>query len=149
MNNVLVCVTSQRTCDRLIEYGKELADGMDGDLIVANFIQSKFTELNLNGRAEVLEYLYQKCLEVGVNLIMIRSNNSLAAMISLTGRVFASHVVLGESHENQKNSVVEQFKDMMDGEIEVIEVPLDDSDNDEMPKEDGTEHFDGVDSVEL
>lgn len=34
MSNVMVCVTQQKTCDRLIRYGSNLVKGAKGELFI-------------------------------------------------------------------------------------------------------------------
>ena len=62
MNNVLVCVTQQQTCDRLITYGRKLADENGGDLMIIHIDSYEFKYLAGSDDGEALEYLYQKSL---------------------------------------------------------------------------------------
>lgn len=124
MKNVLVCVTQQKTCDRLIRYGKELAEGEGGELFIVHIASYEFKFLGHAEEGDALEYLYQKSLEYGANLTVVRSNNVLATLVSMVEKNHISKVVLGESREDSvSTNMVEGFKKMINGEVEVITVP--------------------------
>ena len=126
MKNVLVCVTKQKSCDRLIRYGRELADGEGGELFIVHIAHYAFKILGQEEESDALEYLYQKSLEYGANLTIVRSNNVLATLVSLVGKHNISKVVLGESREPKEKSMVEGFRQMVGDRVLLIIVPPED-----------------------
>ena len=124
MKNILVCVTQQKSCDRLIRYGRELADGSDGDLMVVHIAQYDLSKLGASEDAESLEYLYQKALEYGANLTLVRSGNVPATLISLIDKNDISTIVMGQTrHAHEEDSTIEAFKKMLHEDVNVIVVP--------------------------
>lgn len=125
MNNVLVCVTKQQTCDRLIRYGRELADSEeDGELLIVHIASYEFKYLAGSDDGEALEYLYQKSLEYGANLTVVRSNNVLATLASLVEKNDISKVVMGVHRKNDSGSdVTARFKEMIGDKVELYAVP--------------------------
>lgn len=124
MKNVLVCVTTQKSCKRLIRYGRELAEGCGGELMVVHIAEYELSKLKDPEVADNLEYLYRKALEYGTNLFIVRSGNVAATLISLTTKNNISKIVMGQTrHRDEKDSTTEAFRDMLHEEVEVIVVP--------------------------
>ena len=75
MKNVMVCVTQQKTCDRLIKYGHELLAGEKGELYIIHVAPKAFKFLGNSQEGEALDYLYEKALEYRLNHTVLISNN--------------------------------------------------------------------------
>lgn len=130
MNNVLVCVTQQQTCDRLITYGRKLADENGGDLMIIHIASYEFKYLAGSDDGEALEYLYQKSLEYGANLTVIRSNNVLATLASQVEKNDIGKVVMGVHREGDNGSdMTRELKAMIGGDVELITVPEEETDD--------------------
>lgn len=135
MKNVLVCVTQQKTCDRLIRYGKELVEGEGGELFIVHIAHYEFKFLGQSEEGEALEYLYQKSLEYGANLTVVRSNNVLATLASMVEKNRISKIVLGESREASINTnMVEGLRKIINGAAEIITVEPSDEEEENVLK---------------
>ena len=97
MSNVMVCVTQQKTCDRLIQYGSNLIKGTKGELFIIHVAPDQDKFLGNNREGEALDYLYEKALEFGANLTVVRSNNILDTLVDLVRKNKIDHVVMGVS----------------------------------------------------
>lgn len=97
MSNVMVCVTQQKTCDRLIQYGSNLIKGAKGELFIIHVAPDKDKFLGNSKEGEALDYLYEKALEFGANLTVVRSNNILETLVDLVRKNKIDHVVMGVS----------------------------------------------------
>lgn len=124
MKNVMVCVTQQKTCDRLIKYGHEFLGDDTGELFIIHVAHYQFHFLGNSKEGEALEYLYEKALEYGANLTVVRSNDVLNTLVDLVEKNKITHVVLGESGETQNNSnVVNQLQSKISSQAEMVVVP--------------------------
>lgn len=122
--NVMVCVTQQKTCDRLIKYGFEFLGEEKGELFIIHVAHYEFHFLGNSKEGEALEYLYEKTLEYGANLTVVRSNNVLDTLVSLIEKNKITHVVMGESGESKSSSnVVKQLQKKLSGHVELIVIP--------------------------
>ena len=122
--NVMVCVTQQKTCDRLIRYGHDFLGREDGELYIIHVAHYEFKFLGSTKEGEALEYLYQKALEYGANLTVVRSNHVLDTLIDLVVKNKISLVVMGESGEvKNENNIIMQFEDRIKGIAELIVIP--------------------------
>ena len=124
MKNVMVCVTQQKTCERLIKYGAEFLGEEGGELSVIHVAQYQFKFLGNNQEGEALEYLYEKALEYGANLTVVRSNHVGDTLAGLIDKHKITHVVLGQSGEVKTGFDVENdFIKRIKEKAELIVVP--------------------------
>ncbi len=124
MKNVLVCVTGQRSCARLISYGKELIEGDGGNMMVVHIAGYELSKLAEGELAENLEFLHRCAVEHECNLTIIRSDNVVATMVSLINKFDIQRIVLGETRKtNEKDSTTNAFKDLLHDDVQIIVVP--------------------------
>lgn len=91
-NNVAVCVTGQRDCDRLIRAGRELADRQGSALVV----MSALPRLYDSSTAQVLEYLYSCSAQADARMLVMYTDRPMEALAEGFDRQGVGHVVLGE-----------------------------------------------------
>ncbi|MDR3296350.1 MAG: universal stress protein UspA [Clostridiales Family XIII bacterium] len=122
--NVMVCVTQQRTCDRLIKYGREfLGDDLD-ELIILHVAHYQFKFLGNSQEGEALDYLYEKAREYGATLTVIRSADIPETLIEQVTKNNAAYVVMGESREGGEHAnMAALLESRLAGRTELIIVP--------------------------
>ena len=124
MKNIMVCVTQQKTCDRLIRYGHQLLGKNRGELFIIHVAHYEFKFLGSSEEGEALEYLYEKALEYGANLTVVRSNHVLDTLVELVEKNKITDVVMGESGENpQENGLIHQFENRIRSKAELLVIP--------------------------
>ncbi len=124
MNNIMVCVTQQKTCDRLIKYGADQINGDDGELYVLHIAKEGFNFLGNDADGEALEYLFEKAKAYGADLTVIRSNNILNTLVSQAKKNKITKVIMGQSGEaDAKNDVAANLEKQIKGKIEIDIVP--------------------------
>ena len=124
MKNVMVCVTQQKTCDRLIKYGHEFLGDEKGELFIIHVAHNQFNFLGNLKEGEALEYLYEKALEYGANLTVVRSNDVLDTLTDLVEKNKITHVVMGESGETESDSnVVDLLQSKISSHALLVVVP--------------------------
>lgn len=121
--NVMVCVTQQKTCDRLIRYGHDFLGKDKGELFIIHVAHYQFKFLGNSQEGEALEYLYEKALEYGAQLTVVRSNNVLDTLVDLVKKYKISHIILGESGESAESNVVQQLTRRVESQADVIVIP--------------------------
>ncbi|MDF2654640.1 MAG: universal stress protein UspA [Bacillota bacterium] len=124
MKNVMVCVTQQKTCDRLIQYGHDFLGDQKGELFIIHVAHYQIKFLGNSKEGEALEYLYEKALEYGANLTVVRSNDVLETLDDLIKKNNITHVILGESGEAQtRSNMVEKLRERVSGKAELLVIP--------------------------
>ncbi len=122
--NIMVCVTQQKTCDRLINYGFQLLEETKGELYIIHVAHYEFKFLGNTEEGEALDYLYEKALEYGANLTVVRSNHVLDTLIDLVEKNKIGHLVLGQSGEsNDGNNMVSMLEERLSKKTEILVVP--------------------------
>lgn len=125
MKNVMVCVTQQKTCERLIQFGYNTLGEEKGELYIIHVIgkQNKFLGSSKDGDA--LEYLFEISHDYGANLTVIRSDDILKTLVDLVYKNQITHIVMGESGKESGNSdtIIGRLTNKVYGSAEVIVVP--------------------------
>lgn len=120
----MVCVTQQRTCDRLIKYGHDFLGKNRGELFIIHVAHYEFKFLGNSEEGEALDYLYEKALEYGANLTVVRSNHVLDTLVELVAKNKITHVVLGQSGaNNSEDNLIDLFYERIKDKAELIVIP--------------------------
>lgn len=128
MKNVMVCVTQQKTCDRLIKQGADFLGEDKGELFVIHVAKYGFNFLGNSKEGEALEYLFEKSKEYGANLTVIRSTDIIKTLLEQTDKNNISHIILGESSEaSQKNDIVDNLKKKIKEKVAIEVIPSNDT----------------------
>ncbi len=125
--NVMVCVTQQKTCERLIKRGAELRDAHEGQLFVIHVAQEGWNFLGKSKEGDALEYLFEKSKAYGANLTVLRSNDVLNTLKDQVEKNNIDIIVMGEAGEDYEgNSMVSGLGKRLRKDVvfEVIPVKL-------------------------
>ena len=90
--SVLVCVTWQMSCDRLIKTGKNIADKYNLDLQVA-CVQKPATDFVID--SGVIEYLYKSSKEVGAEMTVFFNDDAPFIISAFAKKKNAVYIVTG------------------------------------------------------
>ncbi|HVI39308.1 MAG TPA: universal stress protein [Anaerovoracaceae bacterium] len=124
MKNVMVCVTQQKTCDRLIQHGHAFLGNEEGELFIIHVAHYQIKFLGNSQEGEALEYLYEKALEYGANLTVVRSNDVIETLSDLVKKNKITHIIVGESGEaERKSNIVEQLRKRIENNAELVVIP--------------------------
>lgn len=124
MRNVMVCVTQQRTCDRLIKFGHEMLTDQGGELFIIHVAGSHNNFLGKEKNGDALEYLYEKAVTYGANLTVLKSDDVVATLVDQVKKNNITHIVLGESKEaTGRNNLIEKLRARTSGIADVIVIP--------------------------
>lgn len=98
--NIMVCVTQQKTCERLIMEGHNEKEEGD-NLFVIHVVNEKDNFLyNLND-GEALEYLFEVSKKVGAELTVIRSKDKIKAISDFALKHNITHIIMGSPPNGQ------------------------------------------------
>mgnify|MGYP000997824584 CR=1 FL=1 len=98
--NIMVCVTQQKTCERLISNGARLSEVKNGNLYVVNVVNENEKFLEYANDGEALEYLFGVSKKAGADLTVLRSNNITKTMIDFAKDNNITHMILGTAPDN-------------------------------------------------
>lgn len=107
--SVLVCVTGQYDCDRLIEVGFEQASALDCDLHVL----CVHTPMNdISRLSDEIEYLYRTAKELGADMTIAFNKNAPKFAAGFARKINARHLVTGMP-DNRPNGFVLTMHEML------------------------------------
>jgi K+-sensing histidine kinase KdpD len=113
---VMVCVTRQKTCERLIKIGQKLVNGQGGTLNVVHVIKTGVHVLGNPDEGEALEYLFQVSKEAGADMTVLRSENILNTLLDFAKKNQITEIVMGESPDpNSSDSIIHNMEYMLPG----------------------------------
>lgn len=93
----MVCVTQQKTCERLILSGISMIRNDHDNLYVIHVVNEKQKFLNNDDDGEALEYLFQVSRKAGAELTVLRSKDVVKAMEDFGRKNNITHVIMGSS----------------------------------------------------
>lgn len=94
---VMVCVTGQKTCERLIREGARIAAEIEGEVHVVHVATggAPFMGVSPEQEAEALEYLFRRAQEYGADMEVVRADSAVDALVRLAQEHDVDCVVLG------------------------------------------------------
>ncbi len=106
---VLVCVTGQMTCERLIQEGAQIAKELDGSVSVVH-VAGHRTVLGNPQEGEALEYLFRTADENGADMTVLRADDALDALVQYAVAQEADCIVVGMAQGKAGGSFAEQLR---------------------------------------
>ena len=110
MKNIMVCVTVQKTCGRLIHRGCSERSAPEDELHVVNVSRSGDKLWGARSDQEALEYLYVASREAGASMTVLRSEQVLPALEKYIREQKISLLIMGTPGRDKPNPIYEQLK---------------------------------------
>jgi len=124
MKNILVCVTQQKTCERLIIKAVALRNEYKGNIYVIHVAKDGLHFLDNPKEGEALQYLFEIAKSIGADLSVLKSNNVIKCIADFAHEKEINCIVLGESpHDQADNVFYEKLKGMLGDDINIMIVP--------------------------
>ena len=115
MKNIMVCVTLQNTCERLIDYANATKES-DDNLFVLHV--SKNTDAN---KGEILEYLYSVSHAAGADMTVLYSENAINAICDFVETKNIHTIILGKpENPYQDHGFISTLSQNLAKNIEII-----------------------------
>ena len=119
MNTVLVCVTVQRECQRLILAGKRLADNAAIPLHVLHVMEPDAAPLGNPDAQEALNSLYALSREAGAEMTLLYDADVRAAIVNYAHQVNAVCVVVGSDKQGNW-AMAEALEDLLEDSVMIM-----------------------------
>ena len=101
MSRIMVCVTKQKTCRRLIEYGKTLKTSDDDAMHIVHVAGVDYNFLGDSEEGRALDFLYEKAREAGADLLVLKSDDVLETLSGVVKDNRIDKIVVGASREEK------------------------------------------------
>ncbi|MBQ9195622.1 MAG: universal stress protein [Clostridia bacterium] len=116
---ILVCVTVQKECQRLILAGKRLADSARLPLRVLHVAVPDAVPLGSPDTQEALNFLYALSREAGAEMTLLYSADVRQAIVNYAHQVHAVCVVVG-SDRHGGWAMAEALEELLDDNITIM-----------------------------
>lgn len=103
----MVCVTQQKTCERLISNGEKLKDSLGVELFVIHVVREEDNFLYNDKEPDALQYLFNISKEAEAELTVLRSNNVVETLKEFAKDKSIGHIVLGEPPKTNSPCVID------------------------------------------
>ena len=122
-DSVLVCVTRQKACERLIRAAAELKKE-DGALYVIHVTKDKWNFVDNSKDGEALEYLFSLSKSYGAELTILNSNKIPETISQFAEHYKAQLIVVGESPDNSSSAFSQRLSELLeDGNAKIMTIP--------------------------
>ncbi|MCG8538825.1 MAG: universal stress protein UspA [Clostridia bacterium] len=123
--DIMVCVTQQKSCERLIKRGSEIKNKFNGNLHVIHVVKEGWKYFGKLKESDALEYLFDISKSYGADLTVIKAPDIIETLIKFAEKNNIEIVVMGESLEkSSQQNMIERFKRSLSKDIIVDIVPI-------------------------
>jgi K+-sensing histidine kinase KdpD len=120
--NILVCVTQQKTCERLIKKALGFSNENDSIFII-HVAKNNWSFLDNEKEGEALEYLFGIAKSVGANLTVLRSDKIVETIVEYSLENKIDLLVMGDSKgDHSENYFYKALKKSLEN-VEIHVVP--------------------------
>lgn len=120
---IMVCVTLQKTCKRLIDAGAQIARMKQSKLFVVHVSETTDEFLGNPGSGKALEYLFQISKDAGAEMTVFQHENVLGSLVEFAKKNRIDQIILGASdNPTSDESIYHYLKDNLIS-IDIICVP--------------------------
>jgi len=95
--SIMVCVTNQKSCDRLIARGVERGSGLDAQLHVVHCVHTSRNFMGNPFEGDAIEYLFTAAQLAGAELTLLRAPDVEDALVDYAEKNNISIMILGAS----------------------------------------------------
>lgn len=123
---IMVCVTEQKTCERLIKKGIELTNNSDTEIFVLHVATKDIKVIEDPKAAQELEYIFEESKKYGASVTVLKSNDILKTLSKFAIDNNIDYIILGETRlQNEKDSVIVKLKkELINTKTKIEVVPL-------------------------
>ena len=95
--NVLVCVTGQLSCERLIVAGVRIAEHTRGQVYVLHVARTGKNVLGYANEPEALEYLFGVSVEHGADMVVVKNDDVQGTIVQKAAELDVGTLVAGRA----------------------------------------------------
>lgn len=120
--SILVCVTGQKSCERLIRRGAELAERDGVMLNVLHVVRPSGNVLGFVNEPQALEYLLRVSVEHGASMYVRRSDDVVGSIMTAARNEKVRIIVAGRARNYSGWDILDELKQKLPGvRFEILE----------------------------
>jgi|LGVF01.1.fsa_nt_gb K+-sensing histidine kinase KdpD len=105
-NNIMICVTQQKSCERLISWGAQLRTG-DDEVFVVHVVKDNWKYFGEMKESDAMEYLFEVSKNNHASITVLKSTDIELTLSEFAKKNYVNIIVMGESKETtvQQNMI--------------------------------------------
>lgn len=120
---IMICVTKQKACERLIKIGLEKALKSSNKLYVVHVSRDGENYLGNPDEGQALDYLFNASKKANAEMTVMRSENIVETLVEFAKQENIQTMVLGQSPSTEgENNIIKELQTRLD-KVEFIVVP--------------------------
>ncbi len=122
-HNIMVCVTQQKSCKRLIEAGAAMAKDEDDNLYVIHVVKEGWKYFGKLKEADAIEYLFEVSKGNGADLTIVKADDIIKTLKKFALEKDIDVIVMGESREKTaEQDMIKRFngKGLKEIELKIV-----------------------------
>ena len=122
-HSILVCVTQQKACERLIRAAVELKEA-DGNLHVIHVTKENWNFVDNARDGEVLEYLFTLSKSYGAELTILNSDKIPETIAQYAQHYGIELIMIGEGPQGNQSSFIKRLSSLLqDTDTMIMSLP--------------------------
>lgn len=130
---ILVCVTQQKSCERLIDYGHSLVRSSHDELHVIHVVKENWKYFGQLEEKDALEYLFESSKKRSAMLTVVKALDIEKTLSDFAENHKITDIVMGESFEkSEQQNMINRVQDKTRIKVRFMIVPLNFSEENEI-----------------
>lgn len=122
---VLICVTQQKSCERLIEFGRNLVNSDKDELHVIHVVKENWKYFGQLEEKDALDYLFEVSKEHNAMLSVLKAKDIEKALSDFAEKHKITDIVMGESLErSEQQNMINRLQDQTQIKVRFLVVPV-------------------------
>lgn len=136
---ILVCVTQQKSCERLIDFGFNLINSESDELHVIHVVKENWKYFGQLEEKDALEYLFDVSKKKDAMLTVLKAKDIEKTLADFSEANKITDIVMGESLEkSEQQNMINRLQDKTKIKVRFSVVPLDFA---EIPENQKKQHY--------
>lgn len=121
---IMICITQQKMCNRLIEKAYRLKKNEDDELFVVHIVKENWRYFGTLKEADALDYLFESAKEFGATLSVFKAEDIEGTLAKFAEQESVDVIVMGESLEtNKQQNMIDRLQKKTKKNIDFEIVP--------------------------
>ncbi|HAS72637.1 MAG TPA: universal stress protein UspA [Clostridiales bacterium UBA8960] len=122
---IMVCVTQQKSCERLIDFGVKLVSGDADELHVIHVVKENWKYFGQLEEKDALDYLFEVSKANQAMLTVLKAKDIEKALSQFAEKHGITDVIMGESFEgSEQQNMINRLQEKMHKPAKFYVVPV-------------------------
>lgn len=121
---VMVCVTQQKSCERLVAHGASHRHHAEGDLFMVHVVKENWRYFGQLKESDAMEYLYEIAKDYDASIHVIKAKDIEDTLAQFALKHHVDTIVMGESKEDSQQNMIRRLYEKLGPKVHIDIVPM-------------------------